>query len=92
MTAADAAEEDPGRVEEVPRHAVEEETGRVEEEPRHAIEGPVATVQRAVKRAAPAASEPAFDNEEIRDTPRLRKVRRLAQHLLLLAHADHTGA
>ena len=66
-----------------PADAAEEEPGRAEEEPTRAVEGPMATVQRAAKRAAPAALVPAFDNNEIQDTPRLRKVKLLAWHKLL---------
>ena len=60
--------------------AAEEEQVRAAEQPRRAVEGPVATVQRGVKRAAPAASVPTFDNDETQDTPRLRKVKLLAWH------------
>ncbi len=75
MAAADAPDEEPGRAPEVPRRAVEGLVATVPPQP--------VSVQRAAKRAAPAASVPEFDNEEIQDTPRLRKVTQLAWHVLL---------
>eukprot|EP00891_Asterochloris_glomerata_P007936 jgi/Astpho2/7936/fgenesh1_pg.00118_%23_37_t len=65
MAAADAPDEEPGHAPEVPRRAVEGLVATVPAQP--------VSVQRAAKRAAPAASVPEFDNEEIQDTPRLRK-------------------